>query len=226
MRKQILSNFHKEALKAIGNSELSQYFLWSGGTALAYKYLQHRESYDLDFMSYDLLPDDYLLTQIKGIADNLSIKKIKELKKFNRHEFWITKNNKELKLEFVFYPFQSIKKPKKDKEFNVNIDSIEDILTNKIHAAFERSEPKDIFDLYFILTTTKIKFLLAIKWVEKKFGTEIDPVLLISKILEGVDLLGEIKPLMFQKKCYNTKQIKSFFNQIANQYLKIKIPIK
>lgn len=37
----------------------------------------------LDFLSKDLLPDDYLLAQIKEIAK----------KRFNRHEFWLGKNN-------------------------------------------------------------------------------------------------------------------------------------
>lgn len=80
-----LTGFQRKVLKEIGESELSRFFIWSGGTALSYRYLHHRLSADLDFMSQDLFPDDYLLSQIKKIAKNLRIKKIEEQKKFNRH---------------------------------------------------------------------------------------------------------------------------------------------
>ncbi len=218
---EILTLFHKKVLAEIGKGELSKYVVWSGGTALSHKYLQHRCSYDLDFMSKDLLPDDYILLQIKKIAENLRINNIEEQKRFNRHQFWLTKGKKTLKIEFVFYPFFDIKKPKRDKAFNVRVDSIEDILTNKIHAIFERIEPKDIFDLYCILQKTKTQFPLSLKWVKKKFGVEIDPVLLSSRILEGAVRMKEIKPLILKKN--NLDKINEFFEKGAHEYLKRKI---
>jgi len=220
---KILGDFQKEVLKEIGKSELSAHFIWFGGTALSYQYLHHRKSYDLDFLSKDLFPDEYLLSQIKKIAKNLKIKKIEEQKKFNRHEFWLKKNKRVLKIEFVFYPFPNIKKSIKLKEFNIRIDSIEDILTNKTHAIFERAEPKDVFDFYCILEKRKIKFFLILKWVKKKFGVEIDPVLLVSKILEGAIKLAEIKPLILKKELYQPDKIKKYFEKEAQNYLKRKI---
>lgn len=220
---KILSPFQKNFLKELGKSELSTFFIWSGGTALSYQYLSHRKSYDLDFLSNDLLPDDYLLTQIKKIAKNLKIKKIEEQKKFNRHEFWLKKDRETLRIEFVFYPFPNIKKPVILKEFNIKIDSIEDILTNKAHIIFERTEPKDVFDFYCILQKRKTNFLLILKWVKKKFGVEIDPVLLVSKILEGAGKLSEIRPLILKKEFYNSNKIKRFFESKAREYLKRKI---
>lgn len=223
MPKEILTLFQKEILKAIGKSELANYFIWSGGTVLSYQYLKHRKSYDLDFFSKDLFPGKYLLGQIKIIANNLEIKKIEEQKKFNRHEFWLKRNSEILKLEFVFYPFPDIKKPKKIKEFDIRVDSIEDILTNKAHAIFERNEPKDVFDFYCILQKRKTKFLTILKWVEKKFGVEIDSVLLISKILEGLAKLNQIKPLIFKKEFYNLNKMKKYFENEAQDYLKRKV---
>lgn len=223
MPNKVLTDFQKQVLKEIGKSELSSYFVWSGGTALSYAYLHHRKSFDLDFLSKDLLPDDYFLSQIRIIAKNLKIKKLEEQKKFNRHEFWFTRGKKTLRIEFIFYPFSSIKKPKNYKEFDIRIDSIEDILTNKTHAAFERIEPKDIFDLYCILRTKKINFSLILEWIKKKFGTEIDPVLLASKILEGAEKLNKIKPLVLKKKFYKPKEIKKYFENQAQEYLKRKI---
>lgn len=220
---KILTLFQKEVLKEIGKSKLSHYFIWSGGTALSYQYLRHRRSYDLDFLSKDLLPDEYLLSQIKKIAQNLKIKKIEEQKKFNRHEFWLKKNKETLRIEFVFYPFPTIKKAIKLMEFNIKIDSIEDILTNKTHAIFERAEPKDVFDIYCILKKRKTKFFNIFKWVRKKFGVEIDPVLLVSKILEGATKLTMIKPLILKKEFYKPNKIKEYFEKEAQDYLKRKI---
>ena len=217
-----LTGFQRKVLKEIGESELSRFFIWSGGTALSYRYLHHRLSADLDFMSQDLFPDDYLLSQIKKIAKNLRIKKIEEQKKFNRHEFWFKKDIKILRIEFVFYPFLYIKKPQKIKEFNIKIDSIEDILTNKVHTVYERAEPKDIFDFYCILQTKKINFLKIFKWVEKKFGVEIDPVLFASKALQGVDSLNKIRPVILKKELFRSNKIKEYFQREAENYLKRK----
>lgn len=220
---KILSPFQEKVLKEIGQSKLSSFFIWSGGTALAYHYLEHRKSYDLDFLAKDLVPDDYLLVDVQKIAKNLKIKKIEEQKKFNRYEFWFKKEKENLKIEFVFYPFPNIKKPKKLKQFNIKIDSIEDILTNKAHAIFERAEPKDVFDFYCILQKKKIDFLLTLKWVKKKFGTEIDPVLLTSKILEGASRLLAIRPQILKEEFFRPNKIKEYFKNKAEEYLKEKI---
>lgn len=222
-RDEILTNFQKEALKEVGKSELSRFFIWSGGTALSFYYLQHRLSVDLDFMSQDLFRDEYLLTEIGKIAENLGVRNIEEQKKFNRHEFWLKKGKEILRIEFVFYPFPRIKPPQKLKEFNIKIDSIEDMLTNKAHAAYERSEPKDIFDLYCILLIKKINFFRIFKWVEKKFGVKIDPVLFTSKALEGAEKLKEMRPLRPKKKFFKPSSIKIYFQKQAEIYLKKKI---
>lgn len=220
---EILTNFQKKVLKEIGKSELSSFFVWSGGTLLSYKYLFHRKSFDLDFFSQELFSGDFLLTHIKKIAQNLKIKKIKEYKKLNRHEFWLEGKKDILKIEFVFFPFAFIKKPNKIKELGVKGDSLEDILTNKIHAVFERSEPKDVFDIYCIFQKRKFKFLTVLNWIKKKFGVEIDPVFLTAKILEGTEKLDLIKPLILKKEFFQPQKIKKFFEKKVFGYLKKKM---
>jgi len=219
----ILTSFQKELLKEIGNSTLSKYFTWSGGTALSFYYLQHRKSFDLDFLSKELLPDDYFLIEIKKITENLKIKKIEEQKILNRHQFWFKKNKETIKIEFVFYPFSNVKKPTIIRDFNLKIDSLEDILTNKVHSAFERAEPKDVFDIYCILQKKKIKFSQMFKLVEKKFGVKIDPVLWSAKVLEGAEKLNNIKPLILKKNLFKPQKIKDYFEKEAHNYLRRKI---
>lgn len=220
---EILTPFQKNTLREIGKSELARFFVWSGGTALSFYYLQHRLSADLDFLSKDLLPDEYLLSEVKKIAKNLKIKKMEEQKRFNRREFWLRKNRETLRIEFVFYPFPSIKSPKRIKEFNLRLESIEDITTNKTHALYERAEPKDVFDLYCILKKKRIKFLQIFKWLEKKFGTEIDPVLFTSEVLRGIDKLKQIRPLILKKELFKPGLIRNFFQKEAEIYLRKKV---
>lgn len=223
LKDKILTNFQRSVLKEIGKSELSHFFVWSGGTALSFYYLQHRFSEDLDFMSQDLFHDEYLLVKLRKIAGSLNTTSVEEQIKLNRHQFWLKKGKGILKIEFVFYPFPSIKPPKKLKEFNIRIDSIEDMLANKAHAAYERSEPKDIFDIYCILLTNKIDFFEIFKLVEKKFGIKIDPILFVSNILKGAEKLKEINPLILRKKLFKLPCIKDYFQEEAEIYLKKKI---
>jgi len=219
----ILTVFQKEVLKKIGQSELSRFFVWSGGTALSARYLRHRLSVDLDFLSQDLLPDEYLLSQIRKIVKELRVRKIEEQKRFNRHEFWLRRGKETLKIEFVFYPFPYIKRPKKIQEFNLKLDSLEDILTNKAHAVYERAEPKDAFDFYCLLRVKKMDFLKVFRWVEKKFGVRIDPALFISELLKGADSLLGIKPLILNRKLFKPGVIKKYFQKEAEDYLKKKL---
>ena len=51
MAKTILTPEQTNALVCIAHSPLSKHFYFSGGTALAHYYLQHRYSEDLDFFS-------------------------------------------------------------------------------------------------------------------------------------------------------------------------------
>lgn len=220
---EILDKFQKEVLKEMAKSKLSSHFVWSGGTALSYNYLQHRLSIDLDFLSQDLLPDEYLLSSVMEIKERLKIGRVKEQKRFNRHEFWLQKNKEALKIEFVFYPFPFIKAPKKVKEFGVKVDSIEDILTNKTHALFERSEPKDVFDIFWILRKEKIEYQKIFKWVKEKFGVEIDPVIFSSKALEAVAELKEIQLLLLNKKLFVPEKMKNYFELEAQKYLRKKV---
>lgn len=220
---KILTPFQKEFLKVFGESKLKNFFIWSGGTALSFYYLQHRLSEDLDFLSQELLPGDYFISEFLEITKKMNIEKIEERKQFNRHIFWIAKKKEVLKTEFVFYPFPFIDRPKKIKKFKIKIDSLKDILTNKTHALYERVEPKDVFDIYCILKEKKISFLQIFKWVKKKFGVEIDPVFFSAKCFEAASQLKDLRPIILKKDLFSLQEIQKFFQASAEKYLKKKI---
>jgi predicted nucleotidyltransferase component of viral defense system len=222
-KQEILNNFQAQTLKAASKSELSNYFYWSVGTALAYAYLQHRYSEDLDFLSEELLPDELVLALVKEISKQLNVDRTEQRKIYNRNEFIFFRKKQNLKLEFVYYPFINHKKPHILKEFGIKISSIEDIAINKVHALYERGEPKDVFDLYLILQKRKLTIRLLLRLVKEKFGTDIDYVQLNAQALKAIDRMKDIKPLMISKTLYKADEMRDFFQTEANKYLRKKV---
>lgn len=218
---RILNLAQINLLKTIGKSGFAKFYYWTGGTALAYKYLPLRLSEDLDFFSFELLADEEIIVEINKFKKELSIKKISFTKNLNRQQFILDfdKNNK-LKLEFVFFPFKNLVKQIIDKNLGIKIDSLIDIATNKMLAVYQRNEPKDIFDLYSLLTIKKIKLADLMKNVEKKFGIQINQADLEAKILSNINLLKNIEPLIINRKKFDIKKIKNFFTFKSINYLK------
>jgi predicted nucleotidyltransferase component of viral defense system len=221
--RKILNNFQRRFLREFAKNDLFKYFYWSGGTALAYLYLNHRYSEDLDFLSEELLPDDYLLALVKELAKSLQIDKIEQRKIYNRHEFIFHKNKQSLKLEFVYYPFRNYRRPRILKEFGIKVSSLEDIAINKVHALSERQEPKDVFDLYWLLKKKKLTLDRLLRLVKKKFDLELDLIILSAQALKAIDRIKDIQPLIIHKADYHQNEMKRYFQEQANQYLRKQI---
>lgn len=194
-----LTKLQKMTLEAIGQSELAQFFYWTGGTLLSAHYLHHRKSYDLDFFSEDLIEEDFVLAVMNQIKKRLKTTSMERQIVRNRQQYQLRKAADELNLEFVYYPFQSIIKPKKVKEWPVAIDSLKDMAVNKTRALFERAEPKDIIDLWYIHQKERWSIERLAKLVEKKFGVGIDYPTLVSRALDAVERLEDARPLLLKK---------------------------
>ena len=82
---KILTNKQLQIIKFLSkNNFFSNSFYFTGGTALAEIYLNHRLSEDLDFFSDDLYADEVLLDEINKLKIALKIKQIKYQKDKNR----------------------------------------------------------------------------------------------------------------------------------------------
>lgn len=220
-KNKILNATQIKIIKAMSSTKLAKFYYWTGGTALAYKYLPLRLSEDLDFFSFELLADEEILIEINKFKKELDIKKINFTKHLNRQQFILSFDKKnQLKLEFVFFPFKNLNKLIVDKNLGVKIDSLIDIATNKTLAAYQRHEPKDIFDLYSLLTVKKFKLKDLIKDVEKKFGLQVNQADLEAKILSNINLLKNIEPLILDPKRFDISKVKKFFSDQSVKYLK------
>ncbi len=207
----------EKVLKIFKKTRLKNNFYWTGGTLLSSFYLHHRKSYDLDFFTksdfgYKDLSDFFNL-----LKKEIKIKKIEEKKIFNRYEFFIH-NKEEARVDFVKYDYKNIGERKKWK--GIVIDSLDDIAANKGMAFFDRNDPKDLFDLYFILTKKKYSVKNILNLTKKKFGIEFAESSFWSESFKKSKELEKIKPLILVNDKNIARKIKDYFEKNAFYYIK------
>ncbi|MDI6883329.1 MAG: nucleotidyl transferase AbiEii/AbiGii toxin family protein [Patescibacteria group bacterium] len=213
-----ITPLQKRTLELFGKSPLAKIFYWTGGTALSVFYFHHRQSKDLDFFSEQPFSYEKIIGFIHSLKGNLELSKIEEKKIFDRFEFFLTDKEK-LRLEFVYFEHPRLKPRKKWQ--GISTDSLEDIAANKVMALFDRTDPKDLVDIYFILTKFQPEKLL--KLVEKKFGISITKSSLWSESQKSLKNLDEITPLLITKAKNQRRkivqEIKNYFEAKGAQYL-------
>lgn len=216
-----LNSLQSQTLDLFSRSFLRDKFYWTGGTLLSLVYLQHRRSNDLDFFSDEPFNYNQIIGFIRNLKKELKLFKIEEKKIHDRWEFFLF-NKKQTRLEFVYYPHPKIKSRKKYN--GIYIDSLDDIAANKLMAFFDRNDPKDLFDLYFLLTKKEYKIKKLIKLVEKKFGVRFGESAVFSEAYKSMKELNNLRPLILAKNLKEKqriiKQIQEYFIDRANRYLR------
>ncbi len=154
---KILTQVQERFLKFFKQSALSEYFYFTGGTALSEFYLQHRYSYDLDFFTDKIkaLDINAILSFLHSLSD---IKEVRYDKIYDRRLFFLKISDRNLKVEFSLYPFKRITECK-----NIDglvVDSFDDLFVNKLAALSDRDEEKDLTDIYFILKSKADDYIL------------------------------------------------------------------
>lgn len=196
---------------------LTSHFYFTGGTALSFHYLQHRESVDLDFFSSEPFEPQEVTKRVTqwGVKHNFSISYVPI--DVQTHVFNLTaKNSSSVKVDFAYYPYKQIEKG--EVIDGVKIDSLMDIAVNKLLTVEQRAEVKDFVDLYFLLQKFTVGDLL--EGVKVKFHLEIDPFVLASDFLkvENFDFLPNMaKPLTLDDlKTYFKKRAE----EVGKRYIK------
>lgn len=193
-----LTKTQEKAILLLANSTLSKRFYWTGGTLLAYHYLHHRMSLDLDFFSEEMFSFEEVNKLVEQIKRDLEFKKVSYQKIFDRREF-IFENDEILRIEFVYYNHEKKTLKKRNKLLGVYVDSLDDIAANKTMAYFDRNEPKDLFDIYFLLNKGGFTPSKLLELVYKKFGVSFSESLFWSESFKSLPLLREVKPLILEK---------------------------
>lgn len=81
----------------------------------------------------------------------------------------------------------------------VLIDSLDDVAANKLMAMFDRNEPKDVFDIYFLLTKGGYSPDKLLELTEKKFGVRFSGGLILSEAFKKMKDLDSLRPLMLRE---------------------------
>ncbi|TAL62190.1 MAG: hypothetical protein EPN85_03255 [Bacteroidetes bacterium] len=131
------------------------------------------------------------------------------------------KNHETLRLEFVHYDFKPLKKR---KEWNgVWVDSLTDIAANKTMALIGRYEPKDAFDIYYLIHEGKFTPAKLTSLAKKKFGMGIPLSSFWERALHASKGLNGLRPLIHGNKNQQNhllKEIQTYFEREAARELR------
>jgi hypothetical protein len=141
-------------------------FYLSGGAALSAGYLGHRFSDDLDFFGPDPVPIKKLVPFMEQLP---GLESLQWLLPRDRTTFMITwDDGSQVKVEYRQFPFESLAPPHAMGPFY--LDSMADLLANKLYALIERRYELDRTDIYGMLQCmTDVSVEQAVAASEQKF---------------------------------------------------------
>lgn len=123
-------------------------FYLTGGTALSYWYLDHQESYDLDFFSSEEVNASHIARWLNNNKNILHITNISHEGELGFNFFTLTFSNRDkLKIDFNYFPSERIERGHVWK--GLQIDSLYDIAVNKLETIDLSPRGKDYVDLLY-----------------------------------------------------------------------------
>lgn len=191
-----MTNEIKELLETIEDSDIFERYplFFIGETALSY-YLNHRISYDIDITSAVPLP----IPAIKAFAFSINARHIPDHKRAsvfkintgkNLDNFYMKFMVNGIKLEFVHFEDElrrSILNTAKSKLYTegnkLRILSLEDIITLKAIALFDREKSRDLFDMAIILE----RELITIEELERIYSFKQTDDKTLLEYIQGFD---------------------------------------
>lgn len=189
---------------------VSSRFYLTGGTALAAIYYNHRVSLDLDLFSPKELNIRKITEALFSIQNRLRYVKIRRQPQKGEGNYILGFPNKEtIFLDFVYYPFKRLKPSTKWK--NLEIDSLEDIATNKLNTILQRTLMRDYIDLYCIMHRQKLSLKKLRKNMIKKFDWPIDPNVLSRHFLR----VAEHTDIPQMKIPFSREKMIKFYENLA-----------
>lgn len=149
---EIISPIQRRILGLFGQTVESDQFYLTGGTALAYFYLQHRRSNDLDFFTAteELVEpfSRHLESALK--AQGMAVTRQRSFRSFV--ELIVGYSGEETLIQLAQdapFRFQPVKT---SPEFpGLKVDNLSDIASNKLLALFGRATLRDFIDIYILV---------------------------------------------------------------------------
>lgn len=212
----------KKFIDAYKRTPLAKQFYLTGGTLLAVHYLHHRHSLDLDFFANKPVVLGKVQPSMNVIAKQAHIALSDYRRVADRYEWEIRDDHEHTKVEFVFYDFKPLKPRLKWQ--GILIDTLHDVVANKVFAMLERHEPKDIFDIYYLLGKTKWKLAKFLQLMHQKFGLKINEQTFLIDAELTLKRLDAVRGLLITKAPKEQeaifKEIHDYFDDIAREFLR------
>ncbi len=208
----ILTERQKAFLLHFALSSLRQDFYLSGGTALSAFYLRHRSSEDLDFFCEGEFSVETVLGFLQSIP---SVQKMEYERKFDRRLFLLCFGPDDvLKVEFTRYPFPRCEVGASVE--NLSIDSVRDIVANKLVALTDRTDAKDYTDVYHALRKNPdLDLETLIRDAEKKFRITGIKHMLAGRFLQDLPSTGELR----MREPLDPNALAAFFRSQAKSWI-------
>ena len=147
----LLTPLQRRLLREIGQSSLRDEFFLTGGTALAALYLHHRYSVDLDLFTENPTGVAQVPPAMQEIASRLGLEIT-----FTRtlgtflEAFVASPDGERVEFDFAQDSPYRLEPTRLDPELDLWVDNPTDIACNKLSALFDRAEPKDFVDVFFV----------------------------------------------------------------------------
>lgn len=126
-----------------------QRFFLTGGSALGLFYLDHRRSYDLDLFSSEVVEAKEVQNLAQLVADKIGAECTALRSAPDFHRFRITRGEEREIVDVVVDRAPQLD-PQKPTIDGIRVDTLREILANKLTTILSRTEIKDVIDLYFL----------------------------------------------------------------------------
>ncbi|MCP4669588.1 MAG: nucleotidyl transferase AbiEii/AbiGii toxin family protein [Deltaproteobacteria bacterium] len=200
-------------LQLITEPSIEEHFFLTGGTALAVFYLHHRISNDLDLFSLKQTNLSELGFWMKGLwPEDMAV--------IQQSPHFLSCLVRETRIDLVIDPHSADEeRPSRlfENGHELQIDTIESIVSNKFCTCVSRTEPKDYVDLYFIfkkIPEMELETVYAL--AKKKDAIFDDPPTVAFQLEEGMALIKE-KPEIVPSLliAFDYQDFLAFFENLA-----------
>lgn len=192
-------------------------FFLTGGSALGLFYLQHRRSYDLDLFSREHVDwielDGVMRLCTREIGADLEL--LRDTPTFRRYRLARADDAEIIDIVVDVSPQVD---PEKQWIGDVQVDTLHEILLNKITTLISRCELKDIVDLYFL---EKAGFKVEAYFEEaQQKDAGLDPAM-ISMLLDSVEVT-ELPDYMIEP--LNIEELRVFVDDLKRRMVLMAYP--
>ncbi|GAB4370016.1 MAG: hypothetical protein Kow00128_16730 [Deltaproteobacteria bacterium] len=210
---EILTDLQKEILGDLSRTDLKESFFLTGGTALSAFYLRHRLSDDLDFFTPAPGAVPSVLPRMKEVAASRGLRLTVRRQFRTFLELHLEGRGERLRVDFAEdSPFR-LEPVRAIPPWDFPIDNPTDIACNKLSALFDRADPKDFVDVFFIDREILPLSRLVGKAKQKHVGFDEYWLAVAFSRIESVAVLPRmIRPVTLE-------ELRAFYSEAARNLL-------